>query len=187
MINFKKINDSGITLIALVITIIVILVLSGIVLNMAAGNNGILKMALKAIKRTDEASIQENNVLEQMNTLSSEGRYSTDSNSTNNTTETGNNEDQEENSIAHHIQTGAVLNNNENIILTDNDGYSITIPKGFRFATDSAASVVDGIVVEDANNNQYVWIPVFSKEKVGNWGVEYPNTLPSKKHINKRF
>ena len=45
--NVKKINetkkDSGITLIALVVTIIVLLILAGISIMMLTGNNGILQ------------------------------------------------------------------------------------------------------------------------------------------------
>ena len=47
MINLKKSNN-GITLIALVITIIVLLILAGISIAMLTGENGILTQALNA-------------------------------------------------------------------------------------------------------------------------------------------
>ena len=39
----------------------------------------------------------------------------------------------------------------------DND---VTIPGGFHIAEDSGTKVEEGIVIEDSNNNQFVWIPV---------------------------
>lgn len=52
-----------------------------------------------------------------------------------------------------------------NKILTDTYGNSITIPTGFKIASDSATNVTEGIVIEDATytstmGSQFVWIPV---------------------------
>ena len=46
--NTKKKNARGITLIALVITIIVLLILAGVTINALSGENGILKRATQA-------------------------------------------------------------------------------------------------------------------------------------------
>ena len=46
--NFKFKNKSGITLIALVITIIILLILAGITINMITSQDGILGKAVKA-------------------------------------------------------------------------------------------------------------------------------------------
>jgi len=51
--------QSGITLIALVITIIVLLILAGVAISMLSGENGILKQAAEAKTETDEKSIVE--------------------------------------------------------------------------------------------------------------------------------
>ena len=58
----KKIckEEKGITLIALVITIIVLLILAGVAISMLTGDNGILKQAVKAKEETEKKSIQEN-------------------------------------------------------------------------------------------------------------------------------
>ena len=53
------INKNGITLIALVITIILMLILAGVVLNLTLGENGIIKMTEVAKEETDKAQIQE--------------------------------------------------------------------------------------------------------------------------------
>ena len=56
--NERK-KENGITLIALVITIIVLLILAGVAISMLSGENGILKKATEAKTKTDEASIGE--------------------------------------------------------------------------------------------------------------------------------
>ena len=52
--NLFKGKENGITLIALVITIIVLLILAGIVISMLSGENGILNQAANAKTRTEE-------------------------------------------------------------------------------------------------------------------------------------
>ena len=49
MIKIINKNEKGITLIALVITIIVLLILAGVAISMLSGENGILKKAAKAV------------------------------------------------------------------------------------------------------------------------------------------
>ena len=52
-------NRRGITLIALVITIIVLLVLAGVTITMISGDNGILKKVVQAKESTQKASVEE--------------------------------------------------------------------------------------------------------------------------------
>lgn len=59
-------NKKGITLIALVITIIVILILSGIVLNLVIGNNSIIKHAEIAKEKYENAEKQQQIELENL-------------------------------------------------------------------------------------------------------------------------
>ena len=55
-----KINQSkGITLIALIITIIILLILAGVTINMLTGDNGILKQATKARETNSKAEFEE--------------------------------------------------------------------------------------------------------------------------------
>ena len=49
-------NQRGITLIALVVTIIVLLILAGVSIAMLTGNNGIIDNAVEARNRTDKAN-----------------------------------------------------------------------------------------------------------------------------------
>ena len=63
----------GITLIALVITIIVLLILAGVSISMLTGDNGIITQAQKAKEKTEEAKIREEQQLESLlNKITSE-------------------------------------------------------------------------------------------------------------------
>ena len=58
-----KVREKGITLIALVITIIILLILAGVSIAMLTGDNGILTQANNAKERTEEAEKEEKNDL----------------------------------------------------------------------------------------------------------------------------
>ena len=60
MYKFLK-KEKGITLIALVITIIVLLILAGVSIAMLTGENGILTQAQRAKNETEDARIEEEN------------------------------------------------------------------------------------------------------------------------------
>ena len=62
--NLRK--SKGITLIALVITIIVLLILAGVAISMLSGENGILKKAAEAKTKTEEGQKQEETALASM-------------------------------------------------------------------------------------------------------------------------
>ncbi len=59
-------KEKGITLIALVITIIVLLILAGVAIAMLSGENGILRKAAEAKTKTEEAQKQEEKTLTDM-------------------------------------------------------------------------------------------------------------------------
>ena len=59
-------NTRGITLIALVITIIVLLILAGVTINALSGDNGILKRATEAKQKTSQAQKDEEDALATM-------------------------------------------------------------------------------------------------------------------------
>lgn len=54
---FKK--ENGITLVALVVTIVVLLILAGVSISLVLGNNGIITKARDAKKTTNEKAQQE--------------------------------------------------------------------------------------------------------------------------------
>ena len=137
-------KNKGITLVALVVTIVVLLILAGVSINLVLGNNGIIAKAKDAETKSAEAS---QNDLKGMNGLVSEmegalaGNGSTGSGSGNGNTGSGNN---------------FVTKNTE---VTYPDG-KVWIPEGFRISRDSAEKVQGGVVIEDKDRNQFVWVPV---------------------------
>ena len=132
-------NKKGITLVALVVTIVVLLILAGVSINLVLGNNGIIAKAKDAETKSAEAS---QNDLKGMNGLVSEMEGAlAGSGSGNGNTGSGNN---------------FVTKNTE---VTYPDG-KVWIPEGFKVADDSASTVQGGVVVEDKDRNQFVWVPV---------------------------
>ena len=137
-------NKKGITLVALVVTIVVLLILAGVSINLVLGNNGIIAKAKDAETKSAEAS---QNDLKGMNGLVSKmegalaGNGSTGSGSGNGNTGSGNN---------------FVTKNTE---VTYPDG-KVWIPEGFKISKDSASTVQGGVVIEDKDLNQFVWVPV---------------------------
>ena len=149
-------DEKGITLIALVITIIVLIILAGISINLILGENGIITKAKQAKTETEQAKQNEEiglnetaKYLEEMGT----------SGGTVNPPET--------------IKTVAEVKGGDYFekptTVKDRDGNLIKVPEGFKIADDSGINVTEGIVIEDndiidgiGNNrgNQYVWIPV---------------------------
>ena len=74
-------NNKGITLVALVITIIVLIILAGISINLILGNNGIITIAKKAKENIELATIEEETQLNELYTQLESS--STDSGGTN--------------------------------------------------------------------------------------------------------
>ena len=52
----------------------------------------------------------------------------------------------------------------ENTTLIDDYGNRVKVPAGFKIASDSATAVEDGVVIEDKDGNQFVWIPAKTGE-----------------------
>ena len=133
-------NKKGITLVALVVTIVVLLILAGVSINLVLGNNGIIAKAKDAETKSAEAS---QNDLKGMNGLVSEmeGALAGNGSTGNGNTGSGNN---------------FVTKNTE----VTYPGGNVWIPEGFRISKDSASTVQGGVVVEDKDRNQFVWVPV---------------------------
>ena len=116
----KKFNErNGITLIALVITIIVLLILAGISIMMLTGNNSLVKEALDARERTKENQIKEQIKLAYLSVISK------DTGNKRVTARELNEEFRKNNIDAKANKAGKsmkVMLNNENIYLIDENG-----------------------------------------------------------------
>ena len=64
----KKIMEKGITLIALAVTIIILLILTGVTLNIALSDNGLFKKAKEAVDKYEKAQKDEEEAIRQIST-----------------------------------------------------------------------------------------------------------------------
>ena len=152
----KQNKQKGITLVALVLTIIVLLILAGISIQ-ALTNQGIFEKAKEAKEKSENAEIEQSKILDEyekeLNKYTSKELTTTD--------------------------TGVVLSDSENIELHDKNGSKIVVPAEFKVVNTGDLTVEKGIVVEDSRGNQYVWIPCTTEEsktqlqyKRTEWDVE---------------
>ena len=151
-------KEKGITLVALVITIVILIILATVTINATFGENGLIKRAEDAKEMTEEALRNEEqaiaNAVEYMNEiLGGAGGSSTDEpegpiDSTEQvaTPITG-------------VTKGEVFS--ETTKVSDASGDILYVPGEFGIATDSPNEIEDGIVITNADNTkQFVWIPV---------------------------
>ena len=136
----QKNKQNGITLIALVVTIIVLMILAGVTINMLVGDNGIITQAQKAKKETEQAKQKEEKQLQKLEEYidsSLEGETAT---------------------TVSEAKNGLPYKNTTTI--KDDLKNEVKIPGGFKIAEDSGTKVENGIIIEDKVGNQFVWIPV---------------------------
>ena len=159
--NYSKQN--GITLIALIVTIVILLILAGVTLNAVFSDNGIIKMARDAQTKTDQGVQKDLEPMGELEDLINKNA--------------GESKNGETVKISTIVGKGAVTQNTK---AEDAYGNKITIPKGFKvlphnptsstgavtytYNEDNIPAVQDGIVIEDTQTetagNQFVWVPV---------------------------
>ena len=154
-----KNKDKGITLIALVITIIILLILAGISIS-ALTNQGLFKNAKIAQNATEKAEAEQG---QRLNEYEDEiNKY------------LNNNEDEKLGLITDNINKD--LSKTDNTKLKDEKGNKIVVPAGFKIVN-GATTVDKGIVIEDVTEtatkgSQFVWIPVGTITKADGTSVE---------------
>ncbi len=161
----KRLNalkrNQGITLIALVVTIVVLLILAGITINMLFSNGGIFKTAQDAANAWNEATVNEqeslNNLAEQIENLVNG--------------QTGGGEETPEEPVDITTVT-EIVEREEGQRAKDIYGNIVVVPKGFKVVVSEGTTVPEGIVIEDGTGtttgNQFVWIPVGTVHKDSN-------------------
>ena len=154
----NKRYDGGITLIALVVTVVVLLILAGVSLNLVIGNEGILTRSKEAVDKYGKQAENEQQGLNDVETWLGEQFGGS----------TGSGEDK--GVIKVPVNTKATKNgtidgkeaNINNPIIPE--GYtpinagSATWGDGSSAPTQS--SIDNGLVIKDDNNNEWVWVPV---------------------------
>ena len=166
----KKIGKShGITLVALVITIVILIILATITINFAFGEEGLIQKALEAKNLTEQAVKDESKALnillnEYMNIINDDS-LNPDESDPGDTQEPenpdpGDSEEPEEPPKSEIEQAKGDEPVEDNTPLKDDLDNEVVIPGGFEIADDSGTKVEEGIVIQDSNGNQFVWIPV---------------------------
>ena len=155
-------QTKGITLIALVITIIVLLILAGVSIAMLTGENGILSQAQRAKTETENAAANEAARLDEYNQIMDNWING------GTTTGGGNGPSKDEEGF---FEENSTINGGEG------SANNPTIPEGFRPIDENGAEwgdgtnppteedVSEGLVIEDRSGNQFVWVPVTGEYK----------------------
>ena len=65
----KELKEKGITLVALVVTIIILLILAGVAIGQIAGNNGLFKRTREAVEKYKDAQEEEQNQIEKLDSM----------------------------------------------------------------------------------------------------------------------
>ncbi len=140
-------NEVAITLVALVVTIIVLILLAGVSISLVIGNNGIMQKAAKGREDYTGATINEQLDLNKIEDYIEDGANGI--------------------VLIESVKGGNYFEAPTTV--KDTNGNLIKVPQGFKIAADSGLNVTEGIVIEDndviegiGNNrgNQYVWVPV---------------------------
>ena len=130
-------SKKGITLVALVVTIVVLLILAGVSINLVLGDNGIITKAKEA--ETKSAEAREND-LKGMNSLIDQMESALNGGSSNN---------KEENELGKLVSDMGTLPGDTTPYFPSSD-----------FKRREKTNTENGLVIEDSEGNQYVWVVV---------------------------
>ena len=179
-INKYRKKNSGITLIALVVTIVILLILAGISIGVLTGDNGIINQAHTAKEDTEIASWEE-----QIDVAIIDAENKHRDPSWDDVIDELKNKDIIDNESQVDKKTGAITTNEPTytiegklndyiefgpgMVATKNEEYTdetskeeyktVTVPEGFEILED-ASKIDEGLVIEDKNGSEFVWIPV---------------------------
>ena len=174
-------TSKGITLIALVITIIILLILAGVSIAMLTGQNGILTQAQKAKEQTSVAEEKEQIALayngavtekQSTDVTADDLNKQFDLNGVTDATASGENpitvtfDSGNQYTVENGVITGPTV---ANIVATmriegEKSTADPTVPEGFKH---TEGTVNDGFVIKDnTNGNEFVWVPVDKNQKI---------------------
>ena len=160
--RIKTKGNKGITLIALVITIIVLLILAGVTIAALSGDNGILKRATEAKEQTNQKNDEETEKI---------GGY--------------------ESTIDQYVDgngggsgsggSGGGTGTNFSNVNTSDSNPAGAVPAN---STVVEADASKGIVIKDKNNNEWVWIEVPKTTVFSGLTIDTTNTLTDQNYTD---
>ena len=160
--RIKTKGNKGITLIALVITIIVLLILAGVTIAALSGDNGILRRATEAKEQTNQKNDEETEKI---------GGY--------------------ESTIDQYVDgngggsgsggSGGGTGTNFTNVNTSDSNPAGVVPEN---STVVEADASKGIVIKDKNNNEWVWIEVPKTTVFSGLTIDTTNTLTEQNYTD---
>ena len=160
--RIKTKGNKGITLIALVITIIVLLILAGVTIAALSGDNGILKRATEAKEQTNQKNDEETEKI---------GGY--------------------ESTIDQYVDgngggsgsggSGGGTGTNFTNVNTSDSNPAGAVPAN---STVVEADASKGIVIKDKNNNEWVWIEIPKTTVFSGLTIDTTNTLTEQNYTD---
>ena len=181
--------EQGITLIALVITIIVLLILAGVSIATLTGDNGILKQANQAKENNNSAAAREKVEVEALGSIDKSGKFNEGIFKTNvEKNIKGSSIRESENSLivtvdgydvtvdkesgdvtevsktngespSSSVKPGTEVSKTEKDNYIDSDKEKATIPEGFT-VDETENTISSGLVVRGPDGSEFVWVPV---------------------------
>ena len=130
-------KNKGITLVALVVTIVVLLILAGVSINLVLGDNGLIAKAKEAQRKSAEAS---ENDLKGMNSLIEQMES---------TLNGGSSDNKEDDELGKLVNDMGTLPEDTTPYFPSSD-----------FKRREKTNTENGLVIEDTEGNEYVWIVV---------------------------
>lgn len=132
-------EEKGITLVALVVTIIVLLILAGVSINLVIGENGLIGRSKEATKKYQDYGLNEqikmSETADWMDNIIKNNGKSTPS-----------------------FPSG--WDPDKVSKYESSDGKDVPVPDGFVVDESQGTTVEGGIVIKDSEGNEWVWVPV---------------------------
>ena len=151
--NSQNKNEKGITLVALVITVVVMLILAGVAIAAVVNGDGLFSRARESAQIYENATREEGDTIQSM--INQIDGYIDEINNPNNPV------------VKDIAAIGTIVTENQTYDGRLKGTYSNPIiPKGFAPINENGAiwgtddGYQKGLVIEDENENQFVWVPV---------------------------
>ena len=146
-------NERGITLLSLIITVVIMIILAAVTINVTLGDGGIIDQAKTAAEKTQQAAQSEQEQLasleqELANILAEDSEITPPEPS-----------EPEIGDIKPSTPEEVDIFDNTTKVI-DDSGDEVWIPGGFGLDEETSTDADDGIVITDAKENEFVWIPV---------------------------